>query len=109
MAKAPLDPAIARRLPPGQQLTNKWPVLTYGRTPRFDPKRWSFRCFGLVEHEVSWTWEEFLTLPRVTLTSEVAVGGMLGALGHKVIASKSREITEKFAQALQSELRAGTP
>ena len=44
---------------------------------------------------------------RVTLTSEVAVGGMLGALGHKVIASKSREITEKFAQALQAELRAG--
>ena len=44
---------------------------------------------------------------RVTLTSEMAVGGMLGALGHKVIASKSREITEKFAQALQVELRAG--
>ena len=44
---------------------------------------------------------------RVTLTSEVAVGGMLGALGHKVIASKSKEITEKFAQALQAELRAG--
>jgi len=42
---------------------------------------------------------------RVTLTSEVAVGGMLGALGHKAIASKSREITEKFAQALQAELR----
>jgi uncharacterized protein len=44
---------------------------------------------------------------RVTLTSEVAVGGMLGALGHKVIASKSKEITEKFAQALRAELRAG--
>jgi hypothetical protein len=44
---------------------------------------------------------------RVTLTSEVAVGGMLGALGHKAIASKSREITEKFAQALQAELEAG--
>ena len=44
---------------------------------------------------------------RVTLTSEVAVGGMLGALGHKVIASKSKEITEKFARALQAELRAG--
>jgi carbon monoxide dehydrogenase subunit G len=43
---------------------------------------------------------------RVTLTSEVAVGGMLGALGHKAIASKSKEITEKFSQALQAELRA---
>jgi carbon monoxide dehydrogenase subunit G len=44
---------------------------------------------------------------RVTLTSEVAVGGMLGALGHKAIASKSKEITEKFARALQTEIRAG--
>jgi uncharacterized protein len=44
---------------------------------------------------------------RVTLTSEVAVGGMLGALGHKAIASKSKEITRTFAQALQAELRAG--
>jgi carbon monoxide dehydrogenase subunit G len=42
----------------------------------------------------------------VTLTSELAVGGMLGALGHKAIASKSKEITETFAQALQAELRA---
>jgi carbon monoxide dehydrogenase subunit G len=44
---------------------------------------------------------------RVTLTSEIAVGGMLGALGHKAIASKSKEITEKFARALAAELRAG--
>jgi carbon monoxide dehydrogenase subunit G len=44
---------------------------------------------------------------RVTLTSEVAVGGMLGTLGHKVIAVKSREITEKFAAALRAELDAG--
>jgi carbon monoxide dehydrogenase subunit G len=41
---------------------------------------------------------------RVTLTSEVAVGGMLGALGHKAIAVKSREMTEQFAAALRAEL-----
>ena len=63
--------ALAARVPPGQQLTTKWPVLTYGRTPRFDPRRWTFRCFGLVEREVSWTWEEFLRLPRVTVTSDI--------------------------------------
>ena len=55
---------LARRTPPGQVLTKKWPVLTYGLPPRFDPPKWSFRCFGLVEHEVSFTWEEFLALPR---------------------------------------------
>ena len=42
---------------------------------------------------------------RVRLTSEVVVSGMLGALGHKAIMAKSREITEKFAQALGTELR----
>jgi len=43
---------------------------------------------------------------RVTLTSEVAVGGMLGALGHRAIAAKSREMTERFAAALRAELTA---
>ena len=70
MAKK-IDPALAARVPPGQQLTTKWPVLSYGLTPRFDPARWTFRCFGLVEREVSWTWEEFLRLPRVTITSDI--------------------------------------
>jgi carbon monoxide dehydrogenase subunit G len=44
------------------------------------------------------------TETRVTLTSEVAVGGMLGALGHKAIASKSREMTEQFAATLRTAL-----
>jgi len=55
---------VAKRIPPGQSLTTKWPVLTYGLTPKFNPKTWKFRCFGLVEEEVSWTWEELLALPR---------------------------------------------
>ena len=65
------DPALVHRVPPGQTLTEKWPVLTYGRTPRFDPRTWTFRCFGRVEREASWTWEEFQRLPRVTFTSDV--------------------------------------
>ena len=43
---------------------------------------------------------------QVKLTSEVMVGGMLGALGHKAIAAKSRELTEKFADALRAQLQA---
>jgi DMSO/TMAO reductase YedYZ molybdopterin-dependent catalytic subunit len=59
------------RLPPGQVLTRKWPVLTYGETPRIETKEWTFRCYGLVEEEVSWTWAEFLKLPRVQVTSDI--------------------------------------
>jgi len=62
---------IMDRIPPGQTLTEKWPVLTYGLTPRFDPRRWSFRCFGLVERPMTFTWAELLALPRVTITSDV--------------------------------------
>jgi DMSO/TMAO reductase YedYZ molybdopterin-dependent catalytic subunit len=59
------------RLPPGQVLTQKWPVLTYGETPHPDLPTWTFRCFGLVDEEVSWTWKEFLELPRVEVTSDI--------------------------------------
>ena len=45
---------------------------------------------------------------RVRLISDLAVGGMLGALGHKAIASKTKEITEKFAQALRAEIQSAT-
>jgi DMSO/TMAO reductase YedYZ molybdopterin-dependent catalytic subunit len=67
----PVDPSVAHRVPPGQILTAKWPVLTYGRTPSFDQKRWTFRCFGLVERELQYTWDEFLKLPRVTVKSDI--------------------------------------
>jgi len=59
------------RLPPGQVLTQKWPVLTYGETPRADLATWSFRVHGLVGGEISWTWKEFLELPRVAVTSDI--------------------------------------
>ncbi len=59
------------RLPRGQVLTRKWPVLTYGETPRLDLANWTFRCFGLVQEPVTWTWQEFLELPRIQVTSDV--------------------------------------
>jgi DMSO/TMAO reductase YedYZ molybdopterin-dependent catalytic subunit len=59
------------RLPPGQVLTAKWPVLTYAETPHVDREAWKFRCFGLVESEVTWTWKEFLALPRVQVKSDI--------------------------------------
>jgi DMSO/TMAO reductase YedYZ molybdopterin-dependent catalytic subunit len=55
----------AGRLPPGQSLTLKWPVLHYGSIPRFDPARWDFQISGLVEKPVSLNWEEFNKLPQI--------------------------------------------
>jgi DMSO/TMAO reductase YedYZ molybdopterin-dependent catalytic subunit len=66
-----VEAPTSERLPPGQVLTEKWPVLTYGATPRVDLTTWTFRCFGLVEEERSWTWNEFLALPRIEVTSDI--------------------------------------
>ncbi len=60
----------AKRLPPGQSLTLKWPVLHYGSVPRFDPARWDFKIAGLVEVPLRLTWEEFNALPTTQLTSD---------------------------------------
>ncbi len=50
------------RLPPGQRLTEQWPVLTYGATPRVELRDWSLRVWGEVEREVEWNWEQFQAL-----------------------------------------------
>jgi len=59
------------RLPPGQSLTQKFPVLHYGPVPDFDPAAWDFRVWGEVEAETRWTWEAFNRLPRRTVTMDV--------------------------------------
>lgn len=54
----------AGRLPPGQSLTQKFPVLHYGEVPDFNPVTWRFKVYGEVVRPVIWTWEEFSQLPR---------------------------------------------
>ena len=60
----------AKRTPPGQYLTDKFPVLTYGPTPRFDPETWDFRVWGLVEEQARWTYEQFMELPTIQITAD---------------------------------------
>lgn len=61
----------AGRLPPGQSLTQKFPVLHYGSVPAFDPGKWDFRIWGEVEQGKTWTWSEFNQLPRTKLTMDI--------------------------------------
>jgi len=59
------------RLPPGQALTQKFPVLHYGPIPCFNPATWDLRVWGEVEEEVHWNWDEFKKLPRHALKMDV--------------------------------------
>ena len=63
------DPA---RLPPGQYLTEKWPVLHAGDVPRYrDLATWTFRVFGEVENELELSWEQLNELPRSSNVQDI--------------------------------------
>jgi len=64
------DPNKAEKLPPGQYLTEKFPVLTYGPVPDFDPKTWDFKIFGLVEQSVRFSYQEFMSLPKIKVVAD---------------------------------------
>jgi DMSO/TMAO reductase YedYZ molybdopterin-dependent catalytic subunit len=58
------------RLPPGQSLTLKWPVLHNGSVPVFDAAKWDFKISGLVDEPKRLTWQEFRGLPQTEVTSD---------------------------------------
>ena len=58
------------KAPPGQYLTEKFPVLTFGPTPRIDMDTWRFRVFGLVEEELELDWSSFVSVDRTTVDAE---------------------------------------
>lgn len=52
------------RLPPGQHLTEGWPVLNYGARPRVELSTWRLTLAGLVDEPVSFSWPAFTALPQ---------------------------------------------
>src|SRR2546421_13073776 len=72
------DPIISpdtrrdERLPPGQVLTRKWPVLHAGETPHYpDLAPWDFFVFGEVKEKKRFTWAEFSSWPRVQVHADM--------------------------------------
>ena len=68
VAEAGYDPG---RLPPGQYLTEKWPVLHAGAIPHTDLSTWDFRVFGEVEEPITLSWEELEALPAREVTVDI--------------------------------------
>jgi DMSO/TMAO reductase YedYZ molybdopterin-dependent catalytic subunit len=66
--RSTIDPT---RVPPGQVLTKKWPVLHAGSIPRVDLKKWSFQLTGLVAQPLTLTWDEFQALPRTSVHCDI--------------------------------------
>jgi DMSO/TMAO reductase YedYZ molybdopterin-dependent catalytic subunit len=68
LVESGLDPA---RLPPGQYLTEKWPVLHAGSVPKTDLATWDFKVFGEVESPITLTNAELQALPQTEVTVDI--------------------------------------
>ena len=62
------DPA---RLPPGQYLTEKWPVLHAGDVPNVDLATWDLKVWGEVEEPLTLTFEQLKELPATEVTTDI--------------------------------------
>jgi DMSO/TMAO reductase YedYZ molybdopterin-dependent catalytic subunit len=60
-----------RRVPPGQYVTTKWPVLHYGSVPRTNLATWDFRVWGEVEEPFTLDWQAYQALPRKTVHTDI--------------------------------------
>ena len=59
------------RVPPGQYVTQKWPVLHYGSVPSVDLATWDFRVWGEVEEPFTFSWKEFRQMPRKSIHRDI--------------------------------------
>ncbi len=89
------DTRRADRVPPGQSRTAKWPVLDASGSPRIDLKEWQLRIGGLVAQPVSWSWEEFLALPRVKVFADFHCVTRWSRLGNVWEGVSTRELVNR--------------
>ena len=73
MKRIEIDTARGKkRVPPGQYLVgDRFPILTYGLTPKFKADIWTFKVSGLVENPLQVAWEEWNELPKVEVRADM--------------------------------------
>ncbi|NQX71788.1 sulfite oxidase-like oxidoreductase [Paenibacillus alba] len=62
---------LVHRVPPGQVVTDRFPILHEGEVPNYDMAAWSLRVFGQVNEEKSFSYEELLALPRTQVVCDI--------------------------------------
>ncbi|MEL6654557.1 MAG: sulfite oxidase-like oxidoreductase [Bacteroidota bacterium] len=66
-----LEANKSKRVPPGQHLTDDFPVLSAGPTPKIRKEQWTFRIEGLVSQVQQWSWTEFQQLPQTSYQVDI--------------------------------------
>lgn len=73
--KAPLavnvPPELAHRVPPGQTVTDRFPILHEGDVPEYDLAAWSIKVYGEVEQELSFSFDELMSMPQTDMTCDI--------------------------------------
>lgn len=59
------------RIPPGQYVTERWPVLHEGAVPEIDTSLWTFTVDGLVGDPKQWSWDEFNALGSASVFTDI--------------------------------------
>ena len=54
-------------VPPGQYVSAKMPVMTFGVTPRLEQAAWRLRVTGLVKNPVELDWGAFMAMPQAAV------------------------------------------
>ena len=103
----PEDPS--GRVPPGQIVTEKFPVLSAGPTPRITLDEWRFRIFGLVAGQVELTWQQFMDLPLTTVTADFHCVTQWSRLGNNWRGVSAQALLELAAPALKRVTSRFTP
>jgi DMSO/TMAO reductase YedYZ molybdopterin-dependent catalytic subunit len=85
---------LAHRVPPGQVIATRWPILHQGDVPAFDPATWDLRVWGLVDATMSWTWAEVQRLPVVTVDGDLHCVTRWSSLGHTWTGVSSRALCD---------------
>ncbi len=96
------DTQRQNRVPPGQRLTDKWPVLHYGLVPNVDTSKWTFSIRGLVKEERVLSCQDFASLPQIRVFSDIhCVTGWsrLSNLWEGVSTGVMRELTSMLPEA----------
>jgi DMSO/TMAO reductase YedYZ molybdopterin-dependent catalytic subunit len=60
-----------KRVPPGQYLTERFPVLTVGPNPKFDLATWDLGVFGAVDQKLTLSWDELMALPQKEVVTDI--------------------------------------
>ncbi len=88
-----IDPV---RVPPGQYLTNRFPVLHAGVVPSVDLSQWDFAVDGLVGVDRRWTWDEFLSLPTASVTVDIHCVTKWSKLDTEWVGVSVREVWDRI-------------